>query len=119
MVSCISYTKVCLVINNFIPGLQVRDTAWQAFVQSGLSDGLEIDLLYRLHSHYALQDIYRSMSYQTVQNIVSTKSLAAALNVSNTTENSIFDEQLNLLVSIEAGLIESNNLTLNLFNEKF
>jgi hypothetical protein len=91
----------------FVPGLQLRDTAWQTFMSSGLSNAAEIHVLQSLHDHYALLNVYKSLSYQTVQSILSTRAL---LEVTAKKEPT-FEDSIRLLVTLEQALLVSNKYT--------
>lgn len=93
----------------FVPGLQIRDTAWQTFLTSGVAESADVSLLQSLHDHYALQEVYRNLSYQTVQTILSTKALVMGL--SPETDESAFDnlfrDNIKMVVFLEEALLTS------------
>ena len=43
----------------FIPGVQVRSTAWEALLSAGISNYIEYELVLTLANVYAMQQVYR------------------------------------------------------------
>ena len=43
----------------FIPGMQLRETAWNTFLQTGLSAYVEYDIVLELSQLYSIQQIYK------------------------------------------------------------
>ncbi len=52
---------------NFIPGLQLQDTAWEAFLSTGLSNYANYDDVLALSQLYSIQDIYKQSGLQLVE----------------------------------------------------
>jgi hypothetical protein len=52
---------------NFIPGLQLQDTAWEAFLSTGLSNYANYDDVLTLSQIYSIQDIYKQAGLQLVE----------------------------------------------------
>ena len=52
---------------NFIPGLQLQDTAWEAFLSTGLSNYANYDDVLALSQLYSIQDIYKQAGLQLVE----------------------------------------------------
>ena len=52
---------------NFIPGLQLQETAWDAFLSTGLSNYANYDDVLTLSHLYAIQDIYKQSGRQLVE----------------------------------------------------
>jgi hypothetical protein len=52
--------------SQFIPALQIADSAWQTLGTTGLSGYLDLDLLVTLSQAYSLIDIYRRTGYSLV-----------------------------------------------------
>ncbi len=65
----------------FIPGVQVRATAWEAMLSSGASNHIDYELLLTLSQTYSLQSVYRGTGLQLVE---SSMTMAAMATVSNT-----------------------------------
>lgn len=102
----------------FIPGLQIRDTAWKTFLTSGVAESADVATIQVLHDHYALQEVYKNMSYQTVQTILSTKALVNGLRPETGANNfdQLFTDNLNLVVSLEEALLESVSNTTSILS---
>jgi hypothetical protein len=52
---------------NFIPGLQLQETAWEAFLSTGLSNYANYDDVLALSQLYSIQDIYKGAGRQLVE----------------------------------------------------
>jgi hypothetical protein len=52
---------------SFIPGLQLQETAWEAFLSTGLSNYASYDDVLVLSQLYSIQDIYKQAGLQLVQ----------------------------------------------------
>ncbi len=52
---------------NFIPGLQLQETAWEAFLSTGLSNYANYDDVLALSQLYSIQDIYKQSGLQLVE----------------------------------------------------
>ena len=52
---------------NFIPGLQLQETAWEAFLSTGLSHYANYDDVLALSQLYSIQDIYKQAGGQLVE----------------------------------------------------
>ena len=52
---------------NFIPGLQLQETAWEAFLSTGLSNYANYDDVLVLSQLYSIQDIYKQSGLQLVE----------------------------------------------------
>ena len=63
----------------FIPGVQVRSTAWDTLLSSGLANHIDYKLLLSLSEIYSRQGIYRQMGLQIVE---ASMSMAAMATVS-------------------------------------
>ena len=50
----------------FIPGVQVRDTAWQALLDTGVSSYIDYELLLSLSETYSMQAIYKETGMHLV-----------------------------------------------------
>ena len=98
----------------FIPGVQMRSTAWEALLSSGLSNHIEYQLLLSLSEIYSSQGIYRQMGLQIVE---ASMSMAAMATVNQTElDNEVFQEQFgsffNMLLQMEETLLEGYEETI-------
>ncbi len=105
---------------NFIPALQIQDTAWKTLLSTGISQHIDYDLLYQVSSTYSLQNIYKSLSYQLVQNMMSTDAMALALGDQDREIDGIdlYGTNMTLLVTLESGILESYDKTMELLAKK-
>ncbi|MDF2179802.1 hypothetical protein P2G88_16240 [Aliiglaciecola sp. CAU 1673] len=99
----------------FLPGIQIRDTAWQTLLSSGIAENVEIGLLQALHDHYAVLNMYKQLSYQTLNTILSTQALVMGMtkNVEQAKSNDIFEDNIKLLVMVESALLTNTQSTLD------
>ncbi len=103
---------------NFVPGLQVADAAWQALSSTGLAGFVDYDLLIELSRLYVIIDVYRRAAYGLVDANFTLMATATALGkrVDDKEMQSLFAEnflaQFTLLVGIESVLIEAHRETL-------
>ncbi len=51
---------------NFVPGMQLQETAWEAFLSTGLSNYADYDDVLTLSQLYSIQDIYKQSGLQLV-----------------------------------------------------
>jgi hypothetical protein len=94
---------------NFIPGLQLQDTAWEAFLSTGLSNYANYDDVLTLSQIYSIQDIYKQAGLQLVEASMQVSAFAVVQ------EKEIDDEQyqeqflvyFEMLSSIEGQLLIS------------
>ena len=105
--------------NQFTPGVQIRDTAWQTLLSSGVIENLDISLLKDLHNHYALLDVYKNMSYQTVQTILSTQAMVVGIDSGNKEAqiNGVYRDSISLIVILESSLLDNMQQVLESLNE--
>ena len=98
----------------FIPGLQIQDTAWKMLHSTGVSEFIDYPTLYEISTIYSLQDIYKSMGYQLVQTITNNRALVASIapDRSSTVDNKLFLSEMMLIVEIEKALLSSYTKTL-------
>lgn len=92
----------------FIPGVQVRSTAWNTLLSSGLANHIDYKLLLSLSEIYSGQRIYRQMGLQIVE---ASMSMAAMATVNQTElDNEVFQEHFssffNMLLQMEEALLE-------------
>ena len=94
---------------NFIPGLQLQETAWDAFLSTGLSNYANYDDVLALSQLYSIQDIYKQSGLQLVEASMQVSAFAVVQ------EKEIDDDQFQkqflvyfeMLTAIEAQLLVS------------
>jgi hypothetical protein len=96
------------VTMSFIPGLQIQDTAWRTLVATGLTEHIEYEVLHDISDVYAIQEIYKSLGFQLVQNMLSTNALASALHEKGepVLRDDLFIDSMELVVQTETALID-------------
>lgn len=92
----------------FIPGLQLRETAWETFLNAGLSSYSDYDQVISLSELYAAQEMYKGLSNQLVASSMTMTAMAAAQDyeVSDAVFGRQFAEYLEMLVGLEAELLQ-------------
>lgn len=98
----------------FVPGLQIQQSAWDTMVAMGINDQIEYDTLRAISATYSFQNIYRSISFQMIENIMSVTSLAAAMNPERGKDlpDDLFIENFELVVLTETGLLTQYKKTI-------
>lgn len=90
--------------NQFVPGLQIQSTAWDAMIASGINEHVDYPLLSSLSAAYSFQEVYLSLSYQMIQNIMSATTLAAAIREDAELSDELFLENMQLVTLSEEAL---------------
>ena len=78
-------------------------------LSTGISEHLDYDTLYQLSSLYSLQEIYKSLGYQILETILSSKILIYAMNPGigeEDLDDQIYRDQIALFVEAEAQLLK-------------
>ncbi|RDV26610.1 hypothetical protein DXV75_06350 [Alteromonas aestuariivivens] len=77
-------------------------------------ENLPLQLLKNLHEHYAMLDMYKTLSYQTVQTILSTQAIVGGIgkDMKLARSNTLYEDNINLIVSLEASLLAHQKQTL-------
>ncbi len=88
----------------FVPGLQIQATAWQTMMAMGINENVSYDLLQSLSAAYGFQEVYLSLSYQMIQNFMTTSALANAIREEADLPDDLFLENMELVVLAEQGL---------------
>lgn len=95
----------------YIPALQIQQTAWNTALSTGTSKHMSYDKLYALSKVYSLQEVYKSFSYKLVETMMHTNAMAIALDPeiksSLDVPSQSFDDYFVLVVSIETALLDS------------
>jgi hypothetical protein len=106
--------------SQFVPGLQIQDTAWKTMQSTGVSEYIQYSILYEISNIYSLQEIYKKLGYQLVQNFSSNRALIAAIKQSESTsfDNKLFLTDMELIEQVEKALLESYKKVLEQFKNK-
>ena len=105
---------------DFIPGLQLRETAWEAFLTTGLSNYASYDKVLSLSQMYAIQNIYKQTGLQLVQSTMTMSAYASVLekDVDNHQFQKQFGAYFELLSAIESQLLLSYESSLAEFDDQ-
>ncbi len=94
---------------SFIPGLQLQETAWEAFLATGMSGYVNYDTILELSKMYAIQRVYKQTGTQMSESAMNATAYATALGT--TVDERHFQEQFigyfQLLTQIEVQLLDS------------
>ena len=92
----------------FIPGLQLKDAAWEAARTSGALERLDYEVLLSLSGLYKIQDVYVSLGRQLSEAVLMGNAFAAVEGSDATPDDIVrrLTWVLDLLVEAEGGLLE-------------
>jgi hypothetical protein len=94
---------------NLIPGLQVRETAWETLLSTGVSNYVEYETILMLSEAYSLQGIYKQTGMQLTEAAMNVAAYATVLGteVDNQQFQNQFLAYFEILVTIEEELLKS------------
>ena len=94
---------------SIIPGMQLQETAWQAFLATGMSGHVKYDTILTLSKMYAIQNVYKQTGMQIVESAMNASAYAAALGTAVDEDHlqDGFIGYFQLLTQIEAQLLSS------------
>jgi hypothetical protein len=104
--------------SQFLPALQISDSAWQTLGTTGLSGRIDIDLMVSLSQTYSLIDVYRRSGYSLVDaNLwVLATATATERDMKKIDDANLFAlnfiSQFQLIVDIETALIDTHRKAL-------
>ena len=103
---------------SIIPGIQLQETAWEAFLATGMSGYVNYDTILSLSEMYAIQRVYKQTAMQMSESAMNATAYATALGT--TVDERHFQEQFigyfQLLTQIEAQLLSSYREALDTFD---
>jgi len=104
----------------FLPGLQIQDTAWKTLQSTGVSQHIKYSKLYMLSNVYSLQEIYKKLGYNLIQNVASHRILLSVKEkgVSNSIDSKVFLTDMELIESVESALLNNYKKTLEQLKSK-
>ncbi len=93
----------------FIPGVQLRDTAWQAMLASGVANFVDYDQLLELGELYAIQTVYRDTGSQLVAASMDMAGQAAVagVDIDNRNFQRQFRSLFGMMLQLEEALLQS------------
>ena len=94
---------------NIIPGLQLQETAWEAFLATGLSAYVDYGELLALSELYGMQRIYKQTGQQLSQSVMNTTAYSVALGtqIDETHFRNQFVVYFKLLTTVEEQLLDA------------
>ncbi len=104
----------------FLPGLQIQDTAWKTLQSTGVSQHIKYSTLYTLSNVYSLQEIYKKLGYNLIQNVANHRILLSVKNkdTSNSIDSKVFLTDMELIESVERALLSNYKITLEQLKRK-
>ena len=104
----------------FLPGLQIQDTAWKTLQSTGISQSIKYSRLYRLSNLYSLQEIYKKLGYNLLQNTATHRILLSVKEqgVSKSVDSKVFKADMELIESVESALLNNYRKTLEQLKSK-
>ena len=95
--------------SSLIPGLQLRETAWETLLSTGVSNYVEYETILILSETYSMQSIYKQTGTQLTEAAMNVAAYATVngSKVDNQHFQSQFIGYFEILVSIEAELLRS------------
>jgi hypothetical protein len=93
----------------FIPGMQLRETAWSTFLETGLSAYIEYDIVLELSQLYSIQQIYKQTGQHLIEASMTASAVAAAsgTEIDNDHYAAVFLDYFQILTAIEQQLLDS------------
>ena len=93
----------------FIPGVQLRDAAWQAMLASGVANYVDYEQLLELGELYSIQSVYRDTGRQLVEASMDMAALAAVngLEIDNRNLQRQFYSLFSMMLQMEEALLQS------------
>lgn len=105
---------------SIIPGIQLQETAWETFLETGLSGYVNYDTILTLSKMYAMQRVYKQTGMQVSESAMNAAAYSAALGT--TLDEYHFQEQFigyfQLLTQIESQLLNSYKVALDTIDPK-
>ena len=101
----------------FIPGVQVRSTAWETLLASGISVHIDYEVLLALSETYSMQSIYRETGMKLFESSMSMAAMARVdeKQIDNEIMQGHFMGHFTMLLSMEEVMLESYRESLGLF----
>jgi hypothetical protein len=98
----------------FVPGLQLQEIAWNAFLSTGVSSYVDYGTVLMLSKLYSIQEVYKELGSQVVQAELNSAAYAVAAGTTIDEEQKLeqFSGFLELLVAIEIELLQTYEVTL-------
>jgi hypothetical protein len=107
---------------NFLPALQISDSAWETLSATGLAGYVDLDMMIKLSETYSLIDVYRRTGYSLVDANLQVVATATAMERDMEAIESAnlfarnFLGHFELIVNVETALIDSHRGALELLD---
>jgi hypothetical protein len=100
----------------FIPGVQVRETAWETLLATGISNYVDYELLLSLSETYSMQAIYKQTGMQLVDASMTMAAMATVdrKQIDNEAMQGQFMGYFSMLLTMEETLLDSYESSLAL-----
>lgn len=94
---------------SFIPGLQLRETAWETLLSTGLSNYVDYETILMLSEVFSIQSIYKQTGMQLTEAFMNVAAYASAsgTDVNNLHLQRQFASYFEMLVTLEEALLDS------------
>jgi hypothetical protein len=98
----------------FIPGLQLRETAWETFLSTGISSYVDYETVLLLSQTYSFQEIYKQTGTLLTEAALNMAGYAAATGreVENIHFQKQFFDYLEMMVTVEEEILKSYDMSL-------
>lgn len=99
---------------NFLPGIQLQETAWQTLMSTGVAAYIPYEELFQVSQIYTIQEIYKRSGNQILDSFVNSRSLFMALE-KDLSDEEIFESNrsgLEMMMYLETNLLEALELYL-------
>jgi hypothetical protein len=105
--------------STFIPGVQIRSSAWQALGSTGLGNFVDYEILIELSQLYSIIDVYRTTSYSFISSNMNMAATATALDTTVDSErfSQNFLTYFRMMVQIEEVLIDAHKSAISKIGE--
>ena len=93
----------------FIPGLQLRETAWETFLSTNISNYVDYETVLVLSETYSMQSVYKQTGSLLAEAAMNMAAYAAATgkDVEDSNFNNQFYDYFTMLVQVESELLKS------------
>jgi hypothetical protein len=104
--------------NQFLPALQISDSAWTTLKNTGLANFVDLELMEALSETYSLMEVYRRAGYSLVDAnmTVLATATAAGQDIAKIDDTSLFAinfvKFFELIVDVESALMDSHKSAL-------
>jgi hypothetical protein len=93
----------------FIPGMQLKSSAWQTLLSTGTSNYVDYETILVLSDTYSLQEIYTKTGQMLTESAMNMSAYAVAqgTDIDNDRFSKQFSDYMNMIVQVEEELLKS------------